>query len=106
VDPDPDSDPDRVKSTTLHYFLPLTGGLPLPDQDRNRHPGHADPDPANPDRYQFEAHVPVHISPENFYMLFKILEISVADPDPDPHVFGPPGSGSTSQRYGSGSGSF
>ncbi len=27
-------------------------------------------------------------------------------PDPDPHVFGPPGSGSTSQRYGSGSGSF
>jgi hypothetical protein len=33
--------------------------------------------------------------------------ISVPDPDPpDPHVFGPPGSGSTSQRYGSGSGSF
>ncbi len=37
---------------------------------------------------------------------------SVADPDPnlyppDPHVFGPPGSGSgsISQRYGSGSGS-
>jgi hypothetical protein len=33
---------------------------------------------------------------------------SVADPDPpDPHVFGPPGSGSgfTSQMYGSGSGS-
>jgi hypothetical protein len=32
---------------------------------------------------------------------------SVPDP-PDPHVFGPPGSGSgsTSQRYGSGSGSF
>jgi hypothetical protein len=30
---------------------------------------------------------------------------SVADPDPpDPHVFGPLGSGSTSQRYGSGSG--
>jgi hypothetical protein len=26
--------------------------------------------------------------------------------DPDPHVFGPPGSGSTSQRYGSGFGSF
>jgi hypothetical protein len=42
----------------------------------------------------------------------KLLR-SVADPDPnpdpdppDPHVFGPPGSGSTSQRYGSGSGSF
>jgi hypothetical protein len=34
---------------------------------------------------------------------------SVADPDPpDPHVFGPPGSGSIGQRYGyvSGSGSF
>ncbi len=30
--------------------------------------------------------------------------LSVADPDP--HVFGPPGSGSISQRYGSGSGSF
>jgi hypothetical protein len=26
--------------------------------------------------------------------------------DPNPHVFGPPGSGSISQRYGSGSGSF
>jgi hypothetical protein len=34
---------------------------------------------------------------------------SVADPDPqNPYVFGPPGSGSgsISQRYGSGSGSF
>jgi hypothetical protein len=31
----------------------------------------------------------------------------VPDPDPpDPHVFGPPSSGSISQRYGSGSGSF
>ncbi len=41
------------------------------------------------------------------------MEISVADPDPnpdphpeDPHVFGPSGSGSISQRYGSGSGSL
>ncbi len=37
---------------------------------------------------------------------FGMLFCSVADPDPDPpdpHVFGPPGSGSTSQRYGSGS---
>jgi hypothetical protein len=33
-----------------------------------------------------------------------ILPDSVPDPDPpDPHVFGPPGSGSTCQRYGSGS---
>jgi hypothetical protein len=31
---------------------------------------------------------------------------SVPDPDPGPHVFGPPGSGFTSQMYGSGSGSF
>jgi hypothetical protein len=33
---------------------------------------------------------------------------SVADPnpDPDPRVFGPPGSGSIRQRYGSGSESF
>ncbi len=34
------------------------------------------------------------------------VQASVPDPDPpDPHVFGPPGYGSTSQRYGSGSGS-
>ncbi len=33
------------------------------------------------------------------------LKTSVGDPDPDLHVFGPPGSGSISQRYGSGSGS-
>ena len=40
--------------------------------------------------------------------IFKRFMItSVADPDPpDPHVFGPPGSGSINQRYGSGSGSF
>jgi hypothetical protein len=32
------------------------------------------------------------------------LPFSVRDPDPpDPHVFGPPGSGSICQRYGSGS---
>ncbi len=39
------------------------------------------------------------------------LYSSVVDPDleldpQDPHVFGPPRSGSISQRYGSGSGSF
>jgi hypothetical protein len=34
----------------------------------------------------------------------KQVLTSVADPDPkDPYVFGPPGSGSISQRYGSGS---
>ncbi len=31
------------------------------------------------------------------------LNGSVPDPDPDPHVFGSPGSGSINQRYGSGS---
>jgi hypothetical protein len=36
-----------------------------------------------------------------------LLFSSVGNPDPeDPHVFGSPGSGSVSQRYGSGSGSF
>ncbi len=41
------------------------------------------------------------------YALMMSLPTSVVDPDPpDPHVFGLPGSGSTSQRYGSGSGSF
>jgi hypothetical protein len=35
---------------------------------------------------------------------FSLLCTSVPDPNPDPHVFGPPGSGSISQRYGSGSG--
>jgi hypothetical protein len=30
---------------------------------------------------------------------------NVPDP-PDPQIFGPPGSGSINQRYGSGSGSF
>ncbi len=43
-----------------------------------------------------------------FFFAFSILQGSVADPNPDPpdpHVFGPPGSGSICQRYGSGSGS-
>jgi hypothetical protein len=33
----------------------------------------------------------------------KIITSGVGDPDPetDPHVFGPPGSGSISQRHGS-----
>ena len=34
------------------------------------------------------------------------LYLSCRVPDPDPHVFGPPGSGSISQRYEFGSGSF
>ncbi len=46
-------------------------------------------------------------------VIARYRNISVADPDPNPdpdppdqNVFGPPGSGSISQRYGSGSGSF
>jgi hypothetical protein len=37
----------------------------------------------------------------------RCRQTSVSDPNPDPHVFGPPGSGSgsISQRYGFGSGS-
>jgi hypothetical protein len=41
-----------------------------------------------------------------FREIFKMVKTSVADPDPeDPYVFGPPGYGSVSQRYGSRSGS-
>ncbi len=43
--------------------------------------------------------LPGHTCPHKHY-----VSSSVADPDP--HDFGPPGSGSTSQRYGSGSGYF
>jgi hypothetical protein len=42
------------------------------------------------------------------YLLLKVVGHSVGDPEPDPqdpHVFGPLGSGSSSQIYGSGSGS-
>jgi hypothetical protein len=51
-----------------------------------------------------------HKSAMYIWLLFntKGLSGSVGDPDPDPqdpHVFGPLGSGSVSQRYGSGSGS-
>jgi hypothetical protein len=43
------------------------------------------------------------------YYVVPYAVSSVLDPDPnppDPNVFGPPGSGSISQRCGSGSGSF
>jgi hypothetical protein len=44
---------------------------------------------------------------ENLLQLQLQLHFSsVGDPEPEPHVLGPPGSGSISQRYGSGSGSF
>jgi hypothetical protein len=53
--------------------------------------------------YQQSVHVNILWSAQNL-----AVECSVVDPDPDPpdpHVFGPlgSGSGSTSQRYGSGS---
>jgi hypothetical protein len=45
-----------------------------------------------------------------FYIEYSLWVTSLADPDPnlypdppDPHVFGPPRSGSIGQRYGSGS---
>jgi hypothetical protein len=45
--------------------------------DRDRHPGHADPDPADPYGYQLEANEKVdklNFFPEKFYMLTKILK--------------------------------
>ena len=43
----------------------------------------------------------------NWILGCVIISVAVPDPNPpDPHVFGPPGSGSISQRYGSGSGFF
>jgi hypothetical protein len=39
----------------------------------------------------------------NKHVKVVICTCSVEDPEPHPHVFGPPGSGSISQRYGSGS---
>jgi hypothetical protein len=41
-----------------------------------------------------------------FYDLRELFKVNDSVADPDPHVFGPPGSGSISQRYGSESGSF
>jgi hypothetical protein len=48
---------------------------------------------------------------ETSHDMYSMLLSSVPDPNPDqdpldPRVFWPPGSGSTSQKYGSGSGSF
>ncbi len=41
----------------------------------------------------------------HFYLdIVTAYRTSTSVGDPDPHVFGPPGSGSISQRYGSGSG--
>jgi hypothetical protein len=60
-DVDLDPGPDRLGTTS---FLP--------------NPEHADPDPADSDRYQFQADEKVNKSknfPENFNMLSKILKI-------------------------------
>jgi len=38
--------------------------------------------------------------PQKLRQQKKLLFCSVEDPEPDPHVFCPPGSGSISQRYG------
>jgi hypothetical protein len=44
---------------------------------------------------------PIPLSRKTMFVTpeLKRLPDSVADPDPDPHVFGPPGSGSTSQIW-------
>jgi hypothetical protein len=48
----------------------------------------------------------IYSSRPTFQSFFNIASFSIGDPDPqDPHVIGPPGSGSIRQRYGSGSGS-
>jgi hypothetical protein len=43
-----DPDPERFGSASF---------LPDLEPDRDRHPGHANPDTANPDQYQFLVHV-------------------------------------------------
>ncbi len=46
------------------------------EPDRDRHPGRADPDPADPDRYHINyEHIKKLFFPENFNMLSKILKI-------------------------------
>ncbi len=40
---------------------------------------------------------------KNLDKFFILSSVADPDPNPDPHVFGPPGSGSICQRYGSGS---
>jgi hypothetical protein len=48
--------------------------LSSPDLDRDRHPGHADLNPADPNRYQFQANEKagkVNFFPDNFNMLSK-----------------------------------
>jgi|LakMenE18May11ns_1017448.scaffolds.fasta_scaffold9381435_1 hypothetical protein len=60
--------------------------------------------------YNLHTHSGSEFFPSRIRKTGQIIgKTSVADPDPpDPHVFAPPGSGSgsTSQRYGPGSGSF
>ncbi len=49
-----------------------------PDRDRGPHPGHADPDAANTDRYPFHENYKVDklcFFPENFNMMSKIQKI-------------------------------
>jgi hypothetical protein len=64
--------------------LPLTNGTGCGPGVAQKHTDPSDPDP--------------DADSEHWY-IYIILLSSVADPDP--HVFGPPGSGSISQRHGS-----
>ncbi len=74
---------------------------------RSRSPTLPPPPPSSSPSSPFSS---LPLVPEEVSLEFFTPCSSVADPNPDPpdpHVFGPPGSGSTtaSQRYGSGSGS-
>ncbi len=75
------------------------------DPDPNFHVDDANPDP--PDWHQND--VDPHADPTQSLHILEIrkhfLLLAVLR-NPDPYVFGPPGSGSVSQMYGSGSGSF
>jgi hypothetical protein len=56
------------------------------------------------DKFGVDLHSGIGLDHSAFTMQKSMVVTSVPDPDPpDPHVFGPPGSGSTSQRYRSGS---
>jgi hypothetical protein len=87
-------------------FLPLSAGHSQRDCHSHRPHGADDHHPRL--RGQRPGQLPHPADTEALDENIDIIVISgVADPNPsDPYVFGPFGSGSISQRYGSGSGSF
>jgi hypothetical protein len=106
--------PSKILTTLPTHPPPIT--LPshlglIPSTLAPLHPFYSPP-PTRPPRfspsYSPPSPLPIWAPQSNFLRVSR----SVVDPDtnpdpPDPHVFGPPGSGSgcLSQRYGSGSGS-